>query len=162
MNETAQKTDLPARQTQVGVWNLSVICILAWLIPGMGHFLLKRPKRGLVFLVLIVFLFYWGLSLGARIFHYQPGQPLVFLAMIAQTGMGIPYILARYAISYGQVHPDSAIADFAQRFHFGQGNIESITYEYGNTFTLVAGLLNFLVILDAYDIATGKKELRSA
>ena len=32
-----------------------------------------------------------------------------------------------------------------------------MTYEYGNTFTAVAGLLNILVILDAYDTARGRK-----
>lgn len=162
MNETVQKADIPARHTQVSVWNLTVICILAWLIPGAGHMLLRRLKHGLVFLVLIVFLFYWGLSLGAKIYHYEPQQPLTFFAMIAQTGMGIPYFLARYAITFGQIHPNTSIANFAQKFHFGQGNIENVTFEYGNTFAIVAGLLNFLVILDAYDIATGKKELKNA
>jgi len=32
-----------------------------------------------------------------------------------------------------------------------------VTYEYGNTFLIVAGLLNFLVMLDAYDIGAGRK-----
>jgi len=32
-----------------------------------------------------------------------------------------------------------------------------VTYEYGNTFLLVAGLLNYLVMLDAFDIAAGRK-----
>jgi hypothetical protein len=37
------------------------------------------------------------------------------------------------------------------------GNVRSVTYEYGNTFTAVGGLLNILVILDAHDIAMGRK-----
>ncbi len=161
MSETVQKAS-PTVRAQVSTWNLSVICLLAWMIPGMGHLLVKRPKHALVFFVLIVFLFFWGLNLGAKIYQYEPQQPLTFFAMIAQTGMGIPYFIARYAVSFGRLHPGSTAADFAQNFHFGLGNIENVTYEYGNTFAIVAGLLNFLVILDAYDIATGKKDLRNA
>ena len=39
----------------------------------------------------------------------------------------------------------------------GAGEVTATTYEYGNTFLIVAGLLNFLVILDAFDIAMGRK-----
>ena len=31
-------------------------------------------------------------------------------------------------------------------------------YEYGTVFLLTAGLMNLLLVLDAWDIATGKKE----
>ncbi len=33
----------------------------------------------------------------------------------------------------------------------------AVTYEYGNAFLIVAGLLNMLVVLDAWDIAVGRK-----
>ncbi len=39
----------------------------------------------------------------------------------------------------------------------GAGLVTAVSYEYGNTFLMTAGLLNFLVILDAYDIAAGRK-----
>ena len=39
----------------------------------------------------------------------------------------------------------------------GAGTVTAVSYEYGNCFLIVAGLLNFLVILDAYDIALGRK-----
>ena len=39
----------------------------------------------------------------------------------------------------------------------GTGRVVAVTYEYGNTFILVAGLLNMLVVLDAYDMAHGRK-----
>jgi hypothetical protein len=39
----------------------------------------------------------------------------------------------------------------------GKGVVTAATYEYGNTFVIVAGLLNMLVALDAYDIALGRK-----
>ena len=40
---------------------------------------------------------------------------------------------------------------------FGQGDVRAVTYEYGNTFVIVAGLLNMLVVIDAYDVAVGRK-----
>jgi hypothetical protein len=39
----------------------------------------------------------------------------------------------------------------------GAGVVTAASYEYGNTFLIVAGLLNFLVVLDAFDVATGRK-----
>jgi len=37
------------------------------------------------------------------------------------------------------------------------GTILSPTYEYGCAYLLTAGLMNLLLVLDAWDIATGKK-----
>jgi hypothetical protein len=39
----------------------------------------------------------------------------------------------------------------------GIGAMTSQSYDYGTTFLWVAGLLNFLIILDAFDIARGRK-----
>ena len=45
----------------------------------------------------------------------------------------------------------------ARLMEAGSGNVTAASYEYGNTFLMTAGLLNFLVILDAIDIAYGRK-----
>ncbi|MCI0414681.1 hypothetical protein L0222_18035 [bacterium] len=156
MTETAQKAEAPAVSTNL--WYISVLVLLGWMIPGAAHLLLKRPKRAITFFLCIVILFYWGLNLGARIWHYEPQQPLTFFAMVSQTGVGTPYFTARTIASYARNHSSFSLYSFANRFRFGEGNIESVTFEYGNTFTWVAGLLNFLVILDAYDIAHKRKE----
>ena len=156
MTETAQKAEAPAVSTNL--WYISVLVLLGWMIPGAAHLLLKRPKRAIAFFLCIVILFYWGLNLGARIWHYEPQQPLTFFAMVSQTGVGVPYFTARAIASYSRNHSSSSVYSFASRFRFGEGNIESVTFEYGNTFTWVAGLLNFLVLLDAYDIALKRKE----
>ncbi|PWT88484.1 MAG: hypothetical protein C5B54_10605 [Acidobacteria bacterium] len=162
MSETTRKAEAATAPLIQDVKTISLICILAWFIPGTGHLMLKGPRRALTFLILITFLFYWGLGLGAKIYQYDPQQPLTFFAMIAQMGMGLPYIVARYIASYAQGHPAGVLYAFAESFRFGQGNIESFSFEYGNTFSIVAGLLNFLVILDAYDIAVGRKKDRNA
>lgn len=157
MAETAQKAELVTPVT-TNLGTLSVICLSAWIIPGLGHFLIKKPKHGIVFFVLITFLFFWGLNLGGKIYQYEAAQPLTFFAMIAQAGMGLPYFVARFIAAYAHVHTGSAFYHFAENFRFGSGNIENVTFEYGNTFAIVAGLLNFLVILDAHDVAVGRKK----
>lgn len=78
--------------------------------------------------------------------------------MVAQTGVGTPYFVTRAVGTYAQNHSEFYFYPFAGRFNFGQGVISNITFEYGNTFTWVAGLLNFLVILDAFDIVMKRKE----
>ena len=157
MPETAQKVGTQ-EAVSPNLWYISVLCLLGWMIPGAAHLMLRRIKRSIAFLFCIVVLFFWGLNLGARIWHYEPQQPLTFFAMVAQTGVGIPYFSARVIASYAQNHPAFTCYNFATRFNFGEGNIRAVTFEYGNTFTWVAGLLNFLVILDAYDIALRRKE----
>ena len=158
MNETARRADVASPQAATNLWNLTVICLLAWIIPGTGHLLLKRPKRAIVFFVAILILFFWGLDLGAKIYQYEAQQPLTLFALFAQVGVGLPYFLARFIASYARLHVLSPFYPFAEAFQFGNGNIERVTFDYGNTFTIVAGLLNFLIILDAYDIAVGRKK----
>ena len=117
---------------------LAAVCVLGWLIPGAGHLLQKRRLKGLVFLVAIPAMFAVGLWLEGRLFPLELSDPLVFLGAIADRGIGIPYFLARF-------------------FDLGAGTVTATSYEYGNTFLMTAGLLNSLVILDAFDIAKGRK-----
>ena len=65
-------------------------------------------------------------------------RPLVGLAAIADLGIGAVYGIA------------SALG-------YGAGDVRAVTYEYGNAFLIVAGLLNLLVVIDACDIALGRK-----
>jgi TM2 domain-containing membrane protein YozV len=127
-------------------------CLLGLLVPGLGHFYLKRHTKGLVFLSAIGALFLIGLVLDARLVMVlnftSPGafvgslfvDPLATLRHLAQMSMGLPYFLAR-TLGLGL---DEAL-------------VKSVTNEYGNTFTEVGGLLNVLVVLDAYDTALGRK-----
>ena len=158
MSNTSQKAEVAASAPAVNLWSLTVVCLFAWIIPGAGHFLVKRPKQGVIFLLLIVFLFFWGLNLGGKIYQYDASQPLTFFAMIAQAGMGLPYFIARLIASYAHAHTGWILGHFAENFRYGNGNIENVTFEYGNTFAIVAGLLNFLVVLDAHDIALGRRK----
>jgi hypothetical protein len=117
--------------------NLVLLCLASWAIPGAGHLWLGR-RKGLVFLAALPLMFVMGLALEGRLFPFELSQPLVALAAAADLGAGLPYVIARV-------------------LGYGSGNVVAVTYEYGNSFLIVAGLLNALVILDAYDIALGRK-----
>jgi hypothetical protein len=118
-----------------------VACLLAYLIPGLGHFYLKKWVKGAVFLGCIGALFALGMVMDARLVKPQGwGDPLAVLRWVAQMAMGLPYFVA-HGLGLGI---DEAL-------------VKSVTHEYGSTFTEAAGLLNILVILDAYDIAVGRK-----
>ena len=117
---------------------LALVCGLAWLIPGAGHLVQGRRQKGIVFLLALPVMFAIGLWLEGRLFPLEPSDPLVFLGAIANRGIGLPYFIARLMDA-------------------GLGTVTAASYEYGNTFLMTAGLLNFLVVLDAFDIATGRK-----
>lgn len=116
-----------------------LVCALAWLVPGAGHVLLGRARRGAVFFGCLVAMFLLGLKMDARLQMYVGLEdPLALLRSSAQMAIGLPYFLGRY-------------------LGFEAGDVKAVMHEYGNTFTEVGGLLNILIILDAYDTWTGRR-----
>ncbi len=115
-----------------------LICLAAWAVPGAGHLLLGRLQKGLTFLIALALMFVMGLWLQGRLFPIEIRQPLVALAALAEMGAGVAFFVARQAGT-------------------GAGRVVALTYEYGNAFLIVAGLMNMLVVLDAFDIAQGRK-----
>ena len=118
--------------------NPLLYCGLGFLVPGLGHMALGRRGTGAVFLVSIGLLFFFGIRMEGELFPFEAAAPLTLLAGLAEVGSGGFYLAARV-------------------FGLGAGNPEAPSYEYGYAFLIVAGLLNMLVILDAWDIATGTK-----
>jgi hypothetical protein len=117
----------------------AVVCVVSWLVPGAGHLMLGRRQKAIVFFVALVAMFAIGLALKGRLPDFNFSDPLVGLAAVANLGMGIPYLLARFVLD------------------LGQGTVTAASYEYGNTFLIVSGLLNMLVAIDAYDVRLGRK-----
>jgi hypothetical protein len=112
------------------------------LMPGAGHALAKRQGRAAIYFVCTLGLFVFGVVYGARLqFHIGFDDPLAVVRSTAQVVIGVPYFLARF-LGFGQ---DPELITLS-------------TFEYGSTFTEVAGLLNILVALDAFDIAAGRKK----
>jgi len=125
-----------AEETQTG-W-LVLLCLASWAMPGAGHLWLGRRSKGLIFLVALPVMFVMGIALHGRLFPFDVSEWLVCLAAVADLGIGVPYFICG-ALGYGG------------------GEVRAITYEYGNAFLIVAGLLNLLVVIDAYDVAVGRK-----
>jgi hypothetical protein len=124
-----------------GKW-LPVVA-LAWLIPGGGHFLLKRPGRGAILAGSVALMFLLGLMMRGAMFQWQTGDLLTTViycgGFIGDLMSGVFFLLAR-AFGYDQV-------DMAGHVH-----------DYGTKFLVGAGLLNILAMVDAFEIATGRKD----
>ena len=112
---------------------------IGWLIPGAGHMIQKRWGRGVLLMVSIIAMFLLGLAMEGRIYKPNGGDILDMLGFVGNVGGGGLYILTR-------------------AFDWGHGAIAHATADYGTKFLIVAGLLNFIAVADAYHIAIGKKQ----
>lgn len=115
--------------------------LLTLLAPGLGHWALGRRGRAVTFFAIVLTTFLFGLGLGGALFAFQSENWLFRLAAAGQSGAGLPYLLARL-LGAGAMSPELAT---------------SVMFGYGNTFLVTAGLMNMLLAMDAFDIATGRK-----
>ena len=118
---------------------LPAMLIVAWLVPGLGHLLLRRRLRAGVFAAVIAVAFVAGLVLDGELIMPKSGDPLSLLAFIAILGNGVLFFGARL-------------------LGFGEGVVTSPAFEYGKTFLLTAGMMNLLLLLDVHDIVSGRKD----
>ncbi len=116
---------------------------VGWLIPGGGHLLLKRTGRGILLMVSVTAMFLCGLMMRGAMFQPQSGDLLTMLinvgGFIGDLCSGILYLLSVW-LGYNQ--PDVAGA----------------VHDYGTKFLVTAGLLNILAMVDAFEIAAGRKD----
>jgi 4-amino-4-deoxy-L-arabinose transferase-like glycosyltransferase len=119
--------------------NVFVALLLAWLFPGLGHAYLGRRRAGALFALIVTATFLLGLAYHGRLYTHEPDHPLTILATFACYGAGLLNIGARM------------LAESPA------GDILSPTFEFGCSFLLTAGMMNLLLMLDAYDICTGAK-----
>ncbi len=124
--------------------NPVVIGIISWLLPGVGHLIQGRWKRG-VFLIIVI----WAMFIIAVVsggayypgFEFKDGALLYMLNIFARLGNGLGAIISFYLLGSAP----SNVAAWA-------------TFEYGGRFLEVAGLLNFLAVIDAVDIQQERKK----
>lgn len=125
----------------VTTWMPAVL--LAWLIPGGGHFFLQRQIRAILLFIPVVAMFLLGLMMRGPLFQPQSGDLLTTIiyygGFMSHIASGALYFVTT-ALGYSQ--PDVA------------GHV----HDYGAKFLVAAGLLNVLAMVDAYEIATGKKD----
>ena len=136
MASPSSKTETAQTQSMT---MMSVIApALGWLIPGAGHLIQKRWIRGVLLMGSVVTMFVLGLAMQGRVYQPNGGDILDILGFIGDVGAGGLYILSRIN-EWGHVVVAHATAD------------------YGTKYIIVAGLLNFICVADAYHIAIGKK-----
>jgi hypothetical protein len=138
--------DLRSNSSWIGK-NGWLVGIAAWAFPGAGHFLQGRWVRGLIISSVICGMFIVGLLFGGHLFglggkEVGVSKLLQLPPTIANLGMGLIYLVCWAS--------NSGFSDAAEYAKLA-------TFEYGNTFLLVAGLLNYLAMLDAFDISVGRK-----
>jgi len=124
----------------VGVWGAPVA--IGLLIPGGGHFWLKRRGRGALLLFAVASMYLLGLMMRGALFQPQIGDLLTTLiycgGFLGDLATGIFY-LATVWLGYVQ------------------SDVAGLGHDYGTKFLVTAGLLNVLAMVDAYEIAVGKK-----
>lgn len=114
------------------------ICSGGWLVPGLAHVLIGRWIRGLIFAACVIGMFALGLAMHGKLYDLEFDEPLHVFAFIANIGTGLPYWVAGH-------------------LDLGIGAMNWPSYDYGTTYLWVCGLLNYLIVLDAFDIAQGRK-----
>ncbi len=144
-----------------------VAAVLAWLVPGLGHIYQGRTGKGLVFMVCILGTFFYGLlALGEGRVVYASWRPdPVRLPYLCQVGVGLPALPALVQASRmrqgkppwwgglmappapergrrGGMERQPTIHDLHVRLHR--------YFELATVYTMIAGLLNVLVIYDAW------------
>jgi hypothetical protein len=141
MSTMAGRTEEKRVFPRMSVWLPPVA--LGWFLPGGGHFLLKRTGRGLLLLAAIAGMFACGILMRGSMFQPQSGDLLTILintgGFVGDVCSGVLYLLTVW-LGYSQ--PDMAGA----------------VHDYGTKFLVTAGLLNLLAMVDAFEIAAGRKD----
>ena len=112
-------------------------CLLCWLIPGLGYFLNGRKKSWILVTACVWVAFFMGVFLQGDLFPWGGEGKIRSIGALCQMGMGIPYFLAKIFVD--------------------RGSPLSLTYDYGTNYFLIAGMINWLAVLDTFDIAVKRK-----
>jgi hypothetical protein len=113
-----------------------VAAIAGWMVPGLGHLILRRWSKAAVYFLCVGGLAFAGLAMRGGVFGADAADLFDRLGFFADLGAGIFYFFSHQIQAAG---PDVAHA----------------TGDYGTRMFAAAGMLNFLIVLEAYDIGRG-------
>ena len=111
--------------------------IAGWLIPGAGHFLLRKWGRGALLAISIICMFAIGLAMQGKLYA-NAHDILEILGLLGDLGSGLLYVVGR-------------------AMGLGADSVQLTVADWGTRFIVVAGLLNIIAAVDAHNIRTGRK-----
>ncbi len=126
---------VPVRRSAISP---GLVLLAGWVVPGLGHLLLRKPVRALLLFVSITAMFAIGVSMHGKVYTPTTGDPLDILGFVGDAGAIGLWAIAKLA-DLGATQLSSAISD------------------YGSKFVVVAGLLNVMAAVDAQSLANGRK-----
>ncbi len=169
----AENTEQPPAPQPIDLKDPAVAGLLAWLVPGLGHFYQGRRAKAALFAVCILGIFAWGLYLGssratgpARAVYFSFRSGDWRWHYLGQAGIGLPALPAlvqAFLVSNG-VKPlcggfmappvlpkpgDVPRASSPALCTLSDLFFSNHYFETGSVYTLIAGLLNILAIYDA-------------
>ncbi|HUA91908.1 MAG TPA: DUF6677 family protein [Terracidiphilus sp.] len=135
MGTAPNKAATAAKSQQQGFVYLPLIA--GWLVPGAGHFLLRKWGRGALLAISIIAMFALGLAMDGKL--YSGAQDILeLLGMVGDLGNGLMFFVSR-------------------TMGLGGDPVQFTTADYGTKFIVVAGLLNVIAAVDAHNLRTGRK-----
>jgi hypothetical protein len=117
---------------------VAFVALAGWLVPGLGHFFQRRWGRALIGFIAVGTMALAGLWMRGNVFPPQRGDAFGLLGFIADAGAGVFYLLAH-------------------TFQKAGADLSHATGDYGTRVIATAGVLNLLFVLDAIEVARGKK-----
>jgi len=141
----------------------AVIAVVAgWAVPGLGHVVLGRFRRGLIFAAIILICFSLGLLHDGRLSLRDREQPfLSTLQVVANAGVGIPDVLARWSVYDELAYAlprDAAYPEHEARSTILRHRARSSLSLYGTAYLWTAGLMNLLLLFDVWDLGLKRRD----
>ncbi len=115
-----------------------LVLIAGWIVPGLGHLLLRRPVRAFLLFVSVVAMFSIGITLHGKVYSPTTGDPLDLLGFVGDAGA-----IGLWAVG--------KLGDL------GATQLSTAASDWGSKFIVVAGLLNVMAAVDAQSLANGRK-----
>jgi TM2 domain-containing membrane protein YozV len=130
----AAPTSVPMRRNSQPL----LIALAAWLVPGLGHFLLGRTGRAILFFIAVGGLAMTGFQMRGNVFSSHYSDLFGMVGYLTDMASGVFYLLARLVERAG---PD----------------VSRAAGDYGTRFIATAGVVNLVAVIDAYEIAAGRR-----
>ena len=152
----------PDYPIEIRLKNPPLAALWAWLLPGAGHLYQRRYAKGVLYMVCILGTYFFGLALGGgKVVYASFRQPDMRYPYICQVGVGLPALPAliqrQRVIKHGQeplwngfmAPPYPVFEQEGDELAEWHRDLKT-RFELGTLYTMIAGLLNVLVIYDAY------------